>query len=173
MKERMLRGEPYLWAGSELEDEYWRRQALLERFNSGDDVLDELFAAVGDGTEVRRPLRLDYGFNITLGARTFVNYGAVLLDPAPIAIGDEVQIATNVQLLTATHPTDPAPRRAGWESAHPITVADGVWLAGGAIVCPGVTIGENTVVGAGAVVIRDLPPGVLAVGNPARVVREL
>ena len=84
-----------------------------------------------------------------------------------------MQIATNVQLLTATHPLDAATRRAAWESAQPITIGDGAWLGGGVIVCPGVTIGENTVVGAGGVVVKDLPPGVLAVGNPARPIRDL
>jgi maltose O-acetyltransferase len=79
----------------------------------------------------------------------------------------------NVQLLTATHPIEPEPRRAKWEGSQPITLGDNVWLGGGVIVCPGVTIGENTVVGAGAVVVRDLPPGVVAVGNPARIVRYL
>ena len=96
-----------------------------------------------------------------------------MLDCAPIAIGAACQIATSVQLLTPTHPIDPGPRRAGWEPAEPITLGDNVWLGGGVIVCPGVTIGEDTVVGAGAVVTRDLPAGVVAVGNPARVLREI
>jgi maltose O-acetyltransferase len=97
----------------------------------------------------------------------------VLLDVAPIRIGAACQLAPRVQLLTATHPIDPEPRRSGWESAEPIEIADNVWLGGGAIVCPGVTIGEDTVVGAGAVVTRDLPAGVVAAGVPARVVREI
>jgi maltose O-acetyltransferase len=97
----------------------------------------------------------------------------VLLDVAPITIGDDVQIGPYVQLLTATHPLDPDLRRDKWESARPITVCDNVWLGGGVIVCPGVTIGENTVVGAGAVVTRDLPANVMALGTPARVSRTL
>jgi maltose O-acetyltransferase len=103
----------------------------------------------------------------------FINYGAVLIDTREIRIGDDVLIGPNVQLLTADHPLDPTARHAGWESGRPITIADGAWLGGGVIVLPGVTIGTNTVVGAGAVVTRDLPPGVVAVGNPARVVRRL
>lgn len=102
-----------------------------------------------------------------------MNFGAILLDVARIRIGADVQLGPNVQLLTATHPLEPEPRRAKWESGKPITIGDNVWLGGGVIVCPGVTIGENTVVGAGAVVVRDLPANVVAVGNPARVVREL
>jgi maltose O-acetyltransferase len=97
----------------------------------------------------------------------------VLLDVAPIRIGAACQLATRVQLLTATHPLDPGPRRDGWESGKSISIGDNVWLGGGAIVCPGVTIGAHTVVGAGAVVTRDLPAGVVAVGVPARVLREL
>ena len=97
----------------------------------------------------------------------------MLLDVAPIRIGAACQLAPRVQLLTATHPIDPGPRRAGWESAEPITIGDNVWLGGGAIVCPGVSIGEDSVVGAGAVVTKDLPAGVVAAGVPARVLREI
>ena len=95
------------------------------------------------------------------------------LDVAPIGRGSACQLATRAQLHTATPPIDPEPRRRGWESAEPITIGDNVWLGGGAIVCPGVTIGDDTVVGAGAVVTRDLPAGVVAVGTPARVLREI
>ncbi|WP_346770733.1 DapH/DapD/GlmU-related protein [Luteipulveratus flavus] len=90
-----------------------------------------------------------------------------------MTIGDDVQIGPSVQLLTATHPLEPGPRRDKWEAAEPITIGDNVWLGGGVIVCPGVTIGADTVVGAGSVVVRDLPPKVVAVGSPARVVRDL
>jgi maltose O-acetyltransferase len=96
-----------------------------------------------------------------------------MLDVAPIRIGAACQVATHVQLLTATHPVDPEPRRRGCEYAEPITIGDNVWLGGGAIVCPGVTIGDDTVVGAGSVVTRDLPAGVVAYGNPARARREI
>jgi maltose O-acetyltransferase len=96
-----------------------------------------------------------------------------MLDVAPITIGSACQLATRVQLLTATHPIDPEPRRIGWESGEPIVIGDNVWLSGGVIVCPGVTIGDDAVVGAGAVVTRDIPPGVVAAGIPARVIREI
>ena len=118
-------------------------------------------------------MRCDYGFNITIGKKTFINYDCVFLDCNNITIGDEVQIAPGVHIYTATHPLDPQQRRSGLERALPVAIADGVWLGGGAIICPGVTIGENTVIGAGAVVTRDLPPNVLAVGNPCRVIRPL
>ncbi|GAA0914758.1 sugar O-acetyltransferase [Virgisporangium aurantiacum] len=127
----------------------------------------------GPDTVIRPPLYVDYGGHLRVGARTFANYGLVALDVAPITIGDDVQIGTNVQLLTPTHPVDPELRRAKWEAARPIVIGDNVWLGSGAIVLAGVTIGANTVVGAGAVVTRDLPANVVAVGNPARVVREI
>jgi maltose O-acetyltransferase len=181
MKERMLRGELYLFDDPELAADHAHAQELLERYNATrhadhelrDSLLRELLGEVGDGVAVRPPFRCDYGRYISIGAGTFVNFDCVLLDVAPIRIGAACQLATRVQLLTATHPIDPEPRRLGWESAEPITIGDNVWLGGGAIVCPGVTIGENTVVGAGAVVTRDLPAGVVAVGVPARVQREI
>ncbi len=122
---------------------------------------------------LRPPLFVDYGAHLTIGSGCFANFGLVALDCARIRIGDAVQMGPNVQLLTPTHPTDPAERRSGIEAAGPITIGDNVWLGGGAIVLADVTIGSDTVVGAGAVVTRDLPAGVVAVGNPARVVREL
>jgi len=181
MKERMLRGELYLADDPELIAGMTRAQALRERFNATrhderDErtrLLRELLGSVGDDVVIRPPFRCDYGSHITIGAGTFVNYDCVMLDCAPITIGAACQIATAVQLLTPTHPVDPGPRRAGWEAAKPITLGDNVWLGGGVIVCPGVTIGADTVVGAGAVVTRDLPAGVVAVGNPARVLREI
>jgi maltose O-acetyltransferase len=111
--------------------------------------------------------------SFTSAPRTFANFNLVVLDVATITIGEDVQMGPNVQLLTATHPVDAELRRAKIEGAKPITIADNVWLGGGVIVCPGVSIGENTVVGAGAVVVKDLPANVVAVGNPAKVVRAL
>jgi len=136
-------------------------------------LLEELFESVWEDTEIRPPLYIDYGSRTTIGARCFANFGLVALDVAPITIGDDVQIGPNVQLLTPTHPVEPGPRREKWESAQPITIGDNVWLGGGVIVLPGVTIGDDTVVGAGSVVTKDLPAGVLALGNPARVIRSI
>lgn len=115
----------------------------------------------------------DYGQYIKIGSGTFINFGAMLIDVAPITIGDDCQLGPNVQLLTPLHPVDPGPRRDKWEAAKPITLEDNVWLGGGVIVLPGVTIGENTVVGAGSVVTKSLPANVVAVGSPARVIREI
>lgn len=181
MKQRMLRGELYIFDDPELAADFGRAQELLERYNATRHVeqdlraslLCDLLGEVGEDVVVKPPFRCDYGSYIAIGAGTFVNYDCVMLDVAPIRIGAACQIATRVQLVTATHPIDPEPRRLGWESAEPITIGDNVWLGSGAIVCPGVTIGDNTVVGAGSVVTRDLPPGVVAFGNPARVHRAI
>lgn len=181
-RERMLAGDLYI-ADDEENARLSRRAvelcAAYERavVEEGDEsarpILAELLGSLGEGAHIRPPLRVDYGGQIHLGAGTFVNFGLVALDVATITIGEDCQLAPNVQLLTATHPLDPQQRRDKLESGAPITLGDNVWLGGGVIVCPGVTIGDDTVVGAGAVVTRDLPAGVVAVGNPAWVVREL
>jgi maltose O-acetyltransferase len=179
---RMLAGDQYIAsADADLRRDSLRAAALAQEFNSApaaDEegrlrILRELLGAIGEGTEIRPPFHCDYGYRIRVGARTFANFGLVALDVAEIAIGDDVQIGPNVQLLTATHPVEPGPRRAKWEGSRPIAIGNNVWLGGGAIVCPGVRIGENTVVGAGTVVVRDLPANVVAVGNPARIVRKI
>ncbi|MGC5617334.1 sugar O-acetyltransferase [Georgenia sp. Z1491] len=154
-----------------LQDAYLR--AHLAADGTAPDLLRRLLGHVGDGVEVRPPLYVDYGTNISVGPGTFINYNLVALDVAAVTIGADCQIGPGVQLLTPTHPIDPRPRRAKLEAARPVTIGDNVWLGGGVIVCPGVTIGDNTVVGAGAVVTKDLPSDVVAVGNPARVTRRI
>jgi maltose O-acetyltransferase len=181
MKERMVRGELYLADDRDLDAEYARAQDLLTRYNATshgeqderDRLLRELLGHVGDGVIVRPGFACEYGTPVSIGANTFVNVGCVMLDGAAITIGSHCQIASRVQLLTATHPIDPHVRRLGWEYVKPIAIGDNVWLGGGVIVCPGVTIGDDTVVGAGAVVARDLPAGVVAAGVPAKAVREI
>ncbi|WP_309248115.1 sugar O-acetyltransferase [Rothia santali] len=116
---------------------------------------------------------MDYGWNLHVGDRLFANFGLTALDTCEIRIGDDVQIGPNVQLLTPTHPLHPVDRARGWEGGLPITIEDNVWLGGGAIVMPGVTIGRDSVIGAGAVVTRDVPPLSVAVGSPARVIRTI
>jgi maltose O-acetyltransferase len=180
-RERMLAGDPYIATDPELQQLSRRAMRLIEQYNrtSVDEselrrrILSDLLGRVGEGVEVRPPLFCDYGLQIRIGDRTFVNFNLVALDVASIEIGDDVQVGPNVQLLTPTHPTEPEPRRAKLEAAKAITIGNNVWLGGGAIVCPGVSIGDNTVVGAGAVVTRNLPANVVAVGNPARVIRSL
>jgi maltose O-acetyltransferase len=181
MKDRMLRGELYIADDEQLDADFARAQDLVARYNATaharqderDEILRSLLGRVGDGVVIRPPFRCEYGARVTIGAGTFLNYDCLMLDVAPITIGSACQIATRVQFLTATHPIDPEPRRNGWESGEPIVLGDNVWLSGGVIVCPGVTIGDDTVVGAGSVVTRGLPAGVVAVGAPARVLRQI
>ena len=136
-------------------------------------LLAQVIGSVGEGVDIRPPLRVDYGHNITIGDGSWVNFGLTALDVAPIVIGQDVLIGPNCSLYTAIHPTEPGPRRAKWESAAPIALGDNVWLGGSVVVCPGVTIGENSIIGAGAVVTRSVPANSIAVGNPARVIRAL
>ncbi len=152
-----------------------RARCILDRFEAGladEDalrraLLERLFASFGEGAVVRPPFRCDYGSDIRIGRGTFLDFGRVVPDCGAVTTGDDVQI------YTAARPLDAATRRSGLESARPVAIGDNVWLGGGAIVRPGVTICADTVVGAGSVVTRDLPPGVVAAGNPCRVLRPL
>lgn len=181
MRERMEAGDLYIADDPELAEMSTRALDLMDAYNATtvrqgplrQRLLEELLGSVGEDTEIRPPLYVDYGSKIAIGARCFANFGLVALDVAQITIGDDVQLGPNVQLLTPTHPVEPVARRDRWESAQPITIGDNVWIGGGAIICPGVSIGDDTVVGAGAVVTKDLPAGVVAAGNPARVIRKV
>jgi len=171
----MEAGELYV-VDDEIAALHLRAVSLCEAFNGTPaadaprrrQLLGELLGHLGPDSDIRAPLLCDYGTNLRIGARSFVNFGLVALDVATITIGDDVQIGPNVQLLTPTHPLDADLRRAKWEAAEPIVVGDNAWLGGGAVVLPGVTIGSDAVVGAGAVVTRDVPDGAVVVGNPAR-----
>ena len=180
-RERMLAGDLYIADDPESEKEAQRAMALQAEFAAaypGDPlgsqaILKEFLGSVGDEVHIKAPIYVDYGTYISVGARTFINYNLTALDVAPITIGEDCQIGPNVQMLTPTHPVEPQPRRDRLEAAQPITIGDNVWLGGGAIVLPGVTIGENSVIGAGAVVTKDVPANCVAVGNPARVIKEI
>ncbi|HSV38364.1 MAG TPA: sugar O-acetyltransferase [Nocardioidaceae bacterium] len=178
-KELMLAGDLYLADDPELAADQRRAIELTAAYNAALDpaeharILGKLLGHVGEGVTIRPPLYVDYGEHFSVGARTFANFGLVVLDTAAVTVGEDCQIGSNVQLLAALHPLEPVPRRDKWEYSRPVVIGDNVWLGAGVIVCPGVTIGDDTVVGAGAVVTRDLPAGVVAVGNPARVVRSL
>ncbi len=177
----MLAGDLYIADDPELAADSLRARRLQDVFNSTPadaahqrrTILEELLGAFGPESEIRPPFHCDYGYQVHIGTRVFVNYGLVALDVARITIGDDVQIGPNVQLLTPTHPTQASLRLDKWEAAEPITIGANVWLGGGVIVLPGVVIGDNTVVGAGSVVTRDLPADVVAIGSPARVTRPL
>jgi maltose O-acetyltransferase len=177
----MLRGVPYLANDPALLEERKRCRLICERFNATSfaetaarrAILNELLGEIADDADVMAPFECDYGYHITVGARTFINYGAIVLDGAKVTIGEDVQIGPKVQLLTALHPLDPNERRRGTETAKPVTIGDGAWLASGVIVCPGVSIGPDVVIGAGSVVTNDLPAGHLCFGSPCRVIREI
>ena len=180
MAERMRTGEWYIADDPDLARASRRARELMDAYNLApstaperERLLAELLGWVGPEVAVRPPLYVDFGTNIRIGARTFVNNGLTALDVATITIGEDVQIGPHVQLLTPTHPVDPGLRRDKWEAGAPVVIGDNVWLGGGAIVLPGVTVGADTVVGAGSVVTRDLPAGVVAAGNPARIVRRV
>lgn len=180
-KERMLAGDLYTADDPELQRAAQQAYRLTREYEAlyatdmGDahKVLEKLLGKIAPGTHIKPPIFVDYGKHIIVGARTFINYGLVALDVASITIGNDVLIGPNVQLLTPTHPVDPARRRAKLEAAKPIVIGDNVWMGAGSMVLAGVTIGENSVIGAGAVVTRDIPANSVAVGNPARVTRKI
>lgn len=176
-REKMIAGEPYFADDPELVVAARRARGLMEEYNSARElvrpgILRELLGSVGEDVAIRPPLYVDYGSQLSVGDRVFVNFGLTALDCAPITIGDDTQIGPHVQLLTPTHPVDADERRSKIEAAGPITIGGNVWIGGGAIVLAGVSIGDDAVIGAGAVVTRDVPAGAVAVGNPARVIRQ-
>ncbi len=179
-KEKMLAGELYDPLESELcrERDRCRDLCLLLNATREDQkqerqrLLTELFGKETD-VWIQPPFFCDYGTNITLGKKVFFNFNCVVLDCAKVTIGNNVLFAPSVQIYTATHPLNAAERRKWLESAKPITIGSDVWVGGGAIICPGVTIGDRTVIGAGSVVTKDIPSDVIAAGNPARVIREI
>jgi maltose O-acetyltransferase len=178
-RDKMLAGELYLASDPELQAARVRARRLMTELNRSDPgdedgrrkLMKDLLGRVGSGSWIEAPFYCDYGAHIELGESVFVNFGGVFLDPAPIVIGDQAQLGPLVQLLTADHPRQAAARAAGPELARPIRIGARAWLGGGVIVCPGVTIGDETIVGAGSVVVRDLPARVVAAGNPCRVIR--
>jgi maltose O-acetyltransferase len=180
-KDKMLAGELYRPADPELLADHQRTQRLLAQYNAisvgeGDDrmaLLRRLLGSVGDGTVIKPIFVCDYGYNIRLGRNAFVNYHCVFLDCAPIEIGDNLQMGPAVQLYTATHPLEADVRRAGLEYARAIRIGHDVWIGGAAVILPGVTIGDRSVIGAGSVVVQDVLPARVVVGNPARIVRVL
>jgi maltose O-acetyltransferase len=175
----MLAGELFDARDPELVADRARCERLLRSFNTLPDedargrVLEELLGSIGAESFIRPPFACDYGFNIEVGSGVFMNYNVVILDLVRVTIGDRTQIASAVQILTADHPLDPDLRRTGVENGRPVSLGANVWIGAGAILCPGVSVGDDSVIGAGSVVTRDVPAGVLAFGNPCRVVRPL
>ena len=133
----------------------------------------ELLGSVGEGAEFRPPLYLDYGSRLHVGANTFINADFLTLGGGEITIGANVLVGPSARLYTPNHALDVEERRAGYERVSPIVIEDDVWLGGNVVVCPGVRIGAGSVIGTGSVVTRDVPPGVIVAGNPARVIRPI
>ncbi len=176
----MLAGELYDPLDQQLAAERGSARVLCRRLNaSGEEeteerarLLNELFGAATDAW-IQPPFYCDYGTNISLGQKVFFNFNCVVLDVARVAIGDHVLLGPAVQIYTASHPMQAAQRRVGLECALPIVIGDDVWVGGAAIICPGVTIGARSIIGAGSVVTNEIPEDVLAAGNPCRVIRTL
>lgn len=175
-KDKMLAGEMYDPGAPEIQAALQATHEWLTRYNASlgltqtarHELLIERLAAAGEGTVVRPPFHCDYGFNIRLGAGVFLNFNCVILDVVEVTIGDRTQIGPCVQILTADHPRDAAGRASGLEFGRPIRIGRNVWIGGGAIILPGVSVGDDALIGAGSVVTRDVPSGATAAGNPAR-----
>lgn len=176
---RMLNGELYRYSDEQHGALVEKGQMLIREFNAStdeerkDQILWDLLGSRGEACNLVAPIGFDYGWNTFIGENFFANMDLIILDVCEVRIGDNCFFGPRVSLLTATHPTAPGPRAANLESGVPITIGDNVWLGGGVIVNPGVTIGDNTVIGSGSVVTRDIPAGVIAAGNPCRIIREI
>lgn len=180
-KEKMIAGEEYVAMDKELAAERLAARQAIHRYNATEpeqfkeraQILQQLLGTCPKTAFIEPTFRCDYGYNIHLGKAFYANFGCVMLDVCPIAIGEYVKFGPNVQLYTAAHPLDPEERASFKEFGKPIAIGDKVWIGGGSILLPGVTIGEGTTIGAGSVVTKPIPPRVVAAGNPCCVIREL
>lgn len=180
-KEKMIDGEPYYANAPELTALRLHAQRTCYRYNQIDpknfkerkSVIRGLFGATPSLFHIEQPFHCDYGFNIEIGDNFYSNYHLTILDGAPIKIGNNVMFGPNVALYSAGHPIHHDIRNTALEYAFSIVIGDNVWLGGNVIVNPNITIGENTVIGSGSVVTKDIPPNVIAVGNPCKVLREI
>lgn len=180
-KSKMLAGELYDAADPELANERLHARLLLKRYNElpagqqelRQQLLKELIPSQGAGLWIEPPFYCDYGTNISLGDKVYFNFNCIILDVMQVTIGSNVLIGPAVQIYTAMHPMNWKERASGVEFAKAISIGSDTWVGGGAIICPGVTVGSRSVIGAGSVVTRDIPDNVFAAGNPCRVIRVL
>ena len=180
-KERMLAGLPYKAWLDGLSEERLENKKKIFKYNNlepGDEeakdiLIKEILGKTGNIINIESPFHCDYGYNIEVGENFFANYNLTILDVGKVKIGDNAQIAPNVSLYTAGHPVHPDSRNSGYEYGIPITIGDNVWIGGNTCIMPGVSIGNNVVIGAGSVVTKDLPDDVIAVGNPCKILREI
>lgn len=181
-RERMLSGKMFTSMGDEeLSALSHNNRSRMQEFNRSkreeyelrDQIMREVFGSVGDNSMVEQPVQIDYGAHIHIGDNFYANFDCIFMDVAEIKIGNDVMIGPRVSLLTASHPVGAKARRSGLEYALPITIEDDVWIGGNTTVLPGVCIGKASIIGAGSVVTGDIPSGVMAAGNPCRVLRLL
>lgn len=180
-KDKMLAGELYQAGDPELVAERLQTRKLVKTFNDSDPADAELRVSLikkivgksGKNFWVEPPFYCDYGSNIEVGDDVFFNFNCVVLDVCKVTLGDRVFVAPNVQFYPATHPLDAVERGKMFEYGKPITIGSDVWIGGSAVLCPGVTIGDRTVIAAGAVVTKDFPADVVVGGNPAKVIKQL
>jgi acetyltransferase-like isoleucine patch superfamily enzyme len=180
-KEKSLNGKLYKAADDELSKERQKTKELIFRFNSlppsevsaRNELIRKLFRKTGERFIIEPPFYCDYGSNISIGSNFYSNFNLIILDCAAIEIGDNVLIGPNVGIYAASHPVHHELRILEYEFAFPVHVGSNVWIGGSAVINPGVTIGDNSVIGSGSVVTKDIPSGVVAAGNPCRVIREI
>lgn len=177
--ERRDKQLPYISDESIFEEQLVARR-LTQKLNTMDradfagiaEVVKELFGK-SEGAFVNPPFYCDYGKHIEVGKNFFANYNCMILDVAKVTIGDNCQMAPNVAIYTAGHPVHPDTRNTAYEYGIEVTIGDNVWIGGNTVICPGVHIGSNTVIGAGSVVTKDIPDWCIAAGNPCRVIRTI
>ncbi|KAA8476122.1 maltose O-acetyltransferase [Arcticibacter tournemirensis] len=180
-KEKMIAGEMYDPLDKQLTEDRIQTRLLIKVLNETREdepekrgqILKELIPNAAAGLWLQPPFYCDYGYNIKIGAQVFFNFNCVVLDVAPVVIGSRTMFGPNVQIYTATHPLNHIERSSGREYARPIMIGEDVWVGGSVVVCPGVTIGDRSVIGAGSVVTKDIPADVFAAGNPCRVIRQI
>ncbi|MGB2963560.1 MAG: sugar O-acetyltransferase [Anaerolineales bacterium] len=178
-KEKMLAGESYNCLDPDLEAERHKAKELIRRYNQTETeperltILQQMLGGIGQNPIIWSPFYCSYGKNTYLGDHVFLSYMCTILDNNEVRIGNHVMIGPAVQIYTAAHDLQVKARNQGWEIAKPIVIEENVWIGGGAILLPGVKIGRNAVVGAGAVVSRNVAANTVAVGNPARMIREI
>ena len=180
-KNKMLVGQLYQAYDPQLTDERKQTKELLHRYNTlapsdtkqRKTIIEKLFGKIEGTFLIEQPFHCDYGYNIRIGKNFYANVNCVILDEAPVTIGDNVLLAPNVGIYTAGHPEDVLLRSRGYEYAYPVTIGNDVWIGAGVSITPGVVIGDGTIIGAGSVVTHDIPPGVIAAGNPCKIIRPL
>ena len=181
-KEKMLAGEVYCAIDSQLLKELAEAREVIHDYNllrpsenkKKLELLKGLLGHIGDDNVIiNQPFRCDYGKQISIGKRFFANFNFTILDEAPVTIGDDCFVGPNVSIYTACHSTDPVERNTRQEWAKPVTIGNNVWIGGSVTILPGVSIGDNVSIGAGSVVVNDIPSNTIAVGNPCKVIKQL